>query len=508
MTLARSTFDYRKLLGVFLMAASVGFNKWSVQALVASDGQIESELFTYMIIMVQILLGTVGLFFLKLGRQRLWLGLILLGFVLYVWAATRQPIESYEHFFLVYLPQSFYLNVLLSIAALLAYVFTTRKDRRRDTAQNVALSVATCGFVALLIELPALTGLIDYRQVFIPKGVGLTGPHNRIYEPSGFFHRPANDQYSEVRPGDSVLTLGARTDHLYEADYIYDQNGFRNSTPIANPDLLLVGDSFIEGYKVGQDVTITEQIMQGSDYTAISLAQSDYSLYHGLSAMLHYLEDYSPKVAIWFVFEGNDLPYFPISHDQFVSRSAASAKPARFSERSFFGSLSPSLASWSSLAVRNLQQGNYARTRSGNFPDVAWSDETAMYFDYGPPKRAEARLPYLKDLLLQGDALVRENGGTLMVAHIPMKIDVYRDLLAFPDDSIVQDWAPLELAAKLQTWADENGIEYMDLTPALQQAAADGTLVYFLDDAHWTPEGHQVVAHMVIDHLTTKGWLD
>ncbi|WP_377194765.1 alginate O-acetyltransferase AlgX-related protein [Ruegeria meonggei] len=508
MTLTRPKFDYRKLLGVFLVAASVGFNKWSVQALATSDGQINSELFIYAIIGIQILLGTMGLSFLNLERQRLWLALILLGFVLYVWAATRQPTESFEHFFLAYLPQSFYLNVLLSIAALLAYVFTTRNDRRRDIAQNVALSVATFGFVALLIELPALTGFIDYRQVFIPKGVGLTGPHNRIYEPGGFFHRPANDQYSEVRPGDSVLTLGAQTNRLYEADYTYDQNGFRNSTPIANPDLLLVGDSFIEGYKVGQDATVTEQIMQGSNYTAISLAQSDYSLYHGLSAMLHYLEDYSPRVVVWFLFEGNDLPYFPISHDKFVSRSAASAEPARFSERSFFGSLSSSLASWSSLAVRSLQQDNYARTRSGNFPDVAWSDETAMYFDYGPPERAETRLPYLKDLLVQGDALVRENGATLLVAHIPMKIDVYRDLLAFPNDSVVQDWVPLELAAELQAWADENSLNYMDLTPALQQAAADGALVYFLDDAHWTPEGHQVVARTVLDHLTMKGWLD
>ncbi|WP_170399588.1 alginate O-acetyltransferase AlgX-related protein [Ruegeria arenilitoris] len=508
MTLARSTFDYRKLLGVFLMVASVGFNKWSVQALVASDGQIESELFTYMIIVVQILLGTVGLFFLKLGRQRLWLGLILLGFVLYVWTATRQPTEHFENYFLVYQPQSFYLNILLSLAALLGYVLTTRSDQRRDIAQNIALSVAAFGFVALLIELPAMTGIIDYRQVFIPKGVSLLGPHNRIYEPGGFFHRPENDQYSDVRPGDSVLTLGARTNRLYKANYKYDQHGFRNSTSIADPDLLLVGDSFIEGYKVDQGVTVTEQIMQGSEYTAISIAQSDYSLYHGLSAMLHHLDDYSPKVVVWFLFEGNDLPYFPISHEEFILRNAHLAEPARFSQRSFFNNLSFSLASWSSLAARTLQRGNYAMTRSGHFHDAAWSPETAMYFDYAPPERVEARLPYLKELVLQGDALVRQNGSRLLVAHIPMKIDVYRDLLAFPDDSIVQDWAPLELAAKLQTWADENGIEYMDLTPALQQAAADGTLVYFLDDAHWTPEGHQVVAHTVIDHLTTKGWLD
>ncbi len=508
MTLALSKFDYRKLLGAFLMVASLAFNKWSVQALVTSDGQIESDLFTYAIIGIQLLFAFLGLVFLKLQQNRFWLGLVLLGFVLFVWAATRQPAEHFENFFFVYPQVRFYINLLLSVAALLGYMLATQVDRRRDIAQNVALSVVTFGFVALLIELPALTGLIDYRQVFIPKGVSLLGPHNRVYEPGGFFHRPENDQYSEMRPGDSVLALGARTGRLYEADYTYDHNGFRNSAPIAEPDLLLVGDSFIEGYKVSQDVTVAEQIMQGSEYTAIGIAQSDYSLYHGLSAMLHHLDDYSPKVVVWFLFEGNDLPYFPISHEEFVLSNAHLAEPARFSQRSFFNNLSSSLASWSSLARRTLQGENYARTQSGHFPDAAWSEETAMYFAYSPPDRVEARLPYLKELLLQGHALVRENGGKLLVVHIPIKIDVYRDLLAFPDDSVVQDWVSLELAAELKTWADENGIDYMDLTPALREAAADGTLVYFLDDAHWTPEGHQVAAKAVLDHLKTKGWLD
>lgn len=305
-----------------------------------------------------------------------------------------------------------------------------------------------------------------------------------------------------------MLALGTRMGRLYEADYTYDQNGFRNSAPIANPDLLLVADSFIEGHKVGQDVTVAEQIMQGSENAAIGNARSDYSLYHRLSAMLHHLDDYSPKVVVWFLLEGNDLPYFPISHEEFVKSNAHLAEPARFSQKSFFNSPSSSLASWSSLARRTLQGQNYVRTQSGHFLDATWSEETAMYFAFPPPERVEARLPYLKELLLKGDALVRENGGKLLVAHIPIKIDVYRDLLAFPDDSVVQDWASLELAAELQTWADENDIGYMELTPALRETAADGTLVYFLDDAHWTPEGHQVAARAVIDHLTTKGRLD
>lgn len=190
MTLAQSKFDYRKLLGVFLMVASVAFNKWSVQALATSDGQIQSDLFTYAIFGIQLPLAFLGLIFLKPKQNRFWLGFVLIGFVLYIWAATRQPAEHFENFFFVYPQQRFYINLLLSMAALLGYMLVTQKERCRDIVQNIALSVATLGFVALLIEMPALTGIIDYRQVYLPKGTSLLGPHNRVYEPGSFFTTP------------------------------------------------------------------------------------------------------------------------------------------------------------------------------------------------------------------------------------------------------------------------------------------------------------------------------
>ena len=34
----------------------------------------------------------------------------------------------------------------------------------------------------------------------------------------------------------------------------------------------------------------------------------------------------------------------------------------------------------------------------------------------------------------------------------------------------------------------------LDLAPALKKAAGQGTLTYFVDDEHWSPEGHAVVA--------------
>jgi lysophospholipase L1-like esterase len=45
------------------------------------------------------------------------------------------------------------------------------------------------------------------------------------------------------------------------------------------------------------------------------------------------------------------------------------------------------------------------------------------------------------------------------------------------------------------------GIAFLDLTPALEQAAASGRPVYFADDAHWNAAGHDVAARELAKFL-------
>jgi lysophospholipase L1-like esterase len=45
------------------------------------------------------------------------------------------------------------------------------------------------------------------------------------------------------------------------------------------------------------------------------------------------------------------------------------------------------------------------------------------------------------------------------------------------------------------------GIFFLDLTPALEQAAASGRAVYFADDAHWNAAGHEIAAEELAKFL-------
>ena len=48
------------------------------------------------------------------------------------------------------------------------------------------------------------------------------------------------------------------------------------------------------------------------------------------------------------------------------------------------------------------------------------------------------------------------------------------------------------------------GIPFLDLTPALEDAAASGRAVYFPDDAHWNASGHQIAAEELAKFLVRE----
>jgi lysophospholipase L1-like esterase len=48
------------------------------------------------------------------------------------------------------------------------------------------------------------------------------------------------------------------------------------------------------------------------------------------------------------------------------------------------------------------------------------------------------------------------------------------------------------------------GIQFLDLTPALEQAAASGRAVYFADDAHWNAAGHEIAAEELAKFLAQQ----
>ena len=74
---------------------------------------------------------------------------------------------------------------------------------------------------------------------------------------------------------------------------------------------------------------------------------------------------------------------------------------------------------------------------------------------------------------------------------------MYSELCDFGGDAGSEIVRLNDLPARLAASCRKIGVPLLDLTDGLRRSRPAGRLVYFVDDAHWSPEGHTVVAEEV-----------
>jgi hypothetical protein len=84
---------------------------------------------------------------------------------------------------------------------------------------------------------------------------------------------------------------------------------------------------------------------------------------------------------------------------------------------------------------------------------------------------------------------IAANGGTLTVMVVPSR---YR----FMGDGKI----PLtsDLHDTVAAWAHERGMGFLDLNTPFERASREGKKLFFLQDIHFTSEGHRVVADAIV----------
>ncbi len=103
-------------------------------------------------------------------------------------------------------------------------------------------------------------------------------------------------------------------------------------------------------------------------------------------------------------------------------------------------------------------------------------------------------------------ALCKQHDIQFVVAFAPTKYRVYADVCRFEKDSSIQGWVvntlPAILARSIRNHSSE--IAFLDLTTELNRAAKSGQVLYYPDDTHWSPEGHEVVGRTISKFLTSE----
>ena len=108
------------------------------------------------------------------------------------------------------------------------------------------------------------------------------------------------------------------------------------------------------------------------------------------------------------------------------------------------------------------------------------------------------------DIITQAYKLSAAQGARFLFVFAPDKFRVYRDVCRFPAQSECGRWVVTDLPERMRKIVTSIApdIGYLDLTPALTDAAKNGVLPYYPDDVHWTPDGHKVAAEAIENYLS------
>ncbi|MGO9519603.1 MAG: alginate O-acetyltransferase AlgX-related protein [Candidatus Korobacteraceae bacterium] len=366
--------------------------------------------------------------------------------------------------------------------------------------QRFLLVVASVLFVLFCIELPALIGIFDYRTVI--------GPYHMWWAPNISdpellaIHRPHAHQSGSAMGGDIASSYQIPHSDLtrFQWDVTYDRNGFRNQRDLERADIVVIGDSFVEGLTVTDTELGTSQLAMLQRAVVANLGQSTYGPLQELIVLKRYALPLRPRTVVWMFFEGNDL-------QDVIAYHKAREHPPDFLHAFWARSFTRS----ASLAVKRLLEPQVkppGTQRAGLCPTPE-GKQLDTYFGYrAKPLTQEERnaLDETAQTLATAYQSCAAQGARLIFVFVPTKFRVMHDLCQFSENSECRNWTRSDMPERLMSalHSISPDIGYLDLTPYLVEAAKTGALPYYRDDEHWTPAGHKVAAETISHYLQSS----
>jgi hypothetical protein len=408
------------------------------------------------------------------------------------------------------------------------------RDRRlmifRATATTALLLV-----LVFILELPAFTGLVHFDRLFRQMAGEWGGPTTEFVEDLDFgFRRPPDSTWSGRPRSDmaELWNLPMRPSH--PLTFTTDSRGFRNQKALDRADVVIIGDSYVEGHYVDDSETAAVALEQLIGRSVANFGQSGYGTLQELEVLRQFGLPLRPRVVAWFFFEGNDLYddqefenmiLYLDEHETFEtaeknkiaqdpdgeSEKKGNDERDRGKRRSWSDRWKAfRKASFTHHAFRMLRRLSHTVVPNGT-PSFGWFQDEAgrhhrlYFYDYALLEFTDyeqERFAITQQALLSARRDCAAQGARLVVFFVPMKFRVYGDYCSFPPYSPCAEWAPWNLADRFAAFCAAAGIDFVDLTHPMRAAAANGRLLYAPEDSHWNAAGHRFVAEQV-----RKAWL-
>lgn len=325
--------------------------------------------------------------------------------------------------------------------------------------------------------------------------------------PSGevYFTRDPGSSWTG-KPLQTLLKNHRSTDVAFtdeaEITVSYSREGFRNPDDLKDWDIAVAGDSFTEAGYLPEKILFTGIAAEKLGKRVKNLGITDT----GTLAQTHYLEAYgkapSCKTAVLAFFEGNDLDDNQRELRERERFRASGEKPDR------------SIARQSSLLktiiklVRDAKQIRFSDRSYVNAYFKSGDKEIPVTIADAPPSKAEISADQSKALSLALDeyaAACTKAGMKAHLLYIPCKRRVMHGHLRQVNDYPQPEWQLGDLPEHLQAECEKRGIAFINATPALSAAAAQGQVCFnTIYDTHLDTTGHRIVGDVLAKALTAQ----
>ena len=315
-------------------------------------------------------------------------------------------------------------------------------------------------------------------------------------------------------PGACVSRADLQHFEPYRVAFKRDAHGFRNAEPWPDDvDLALLGDSFTAAE------VIQRPYWQGISDSMLVLALPGSGTVEQQLLFDHFALPRKPEKTVLAYFAGNDLEdngYISWMDAKDMTWGDIPHLYKNFYDYSVVFRLGQYLAS---AALRSVN-------RACHYPLVARTEPPApvIFYRYFLPQLRlnmfhlleSEKMRLTKTSISAIAEAMKAAGGELVFMYIPTKIEIYWDYLdaASKEKFIAIESRDYDVGGlkylepnlhvqrqAMREYADEIGIAFLDLTPALRDAVSKGIAPYFVADTHWNQLGHDIARIALLDYL-------
>lgn len=369
------------------------------------------------------------------------------------------------------------------------------QDRKSLTLRRLLLAAGSFVFTLSLIELPAFFNVLDYEGLE-STGVWAGLRFIRVPDPElTHLEPPYKHLVGSSRGGifETLYTLPPAEQGLFRWDLKYDHNGFRNDTDLGSADLVVIGDSMVEGQTLATAELTTSLLARWQGKTVSNLGQYGFGPQQELIVLKRYGLPLKPRLVVWMFTETNDLRD-TLSYREIVVKNRPNYWNF-FLQRSFTRVVYRSLMRLGAPPKPSGENRFGVLTTSKGKP-------RKLYFTFDSHSLAADDLDALNEvnrIIQTADKLSADQGARLVFVFVPDEFRVFRDFCRFPEESECRKWELSDLPERMRESVSHMSppVGYVDLTPALKEGVKQGVLPYYTDDIHLTPDGDRIAAEAI-----------